>query len=243
MRSPHVPSEAASPYMGIRVHSHERSFGARQSRECTSAAAHQAVLELLFHPCSMETETRGDHRQKAAAKAGRKDAKLEAVAISERWDKKAAKFSAASLPYPFNSKEAFEGSMRQPLGADFNTHSSFRSGLQHRGEEIGRQATQQPPVPESFKDKNLMRAVPFPADLLPVDGAISTGPDVASGIPQGDDQAADNKEHRLHHSAAQVQRASGPGDGQDQQAEKPESEAYDSHQWRHASSLKKVTGG
>lgn len=73
-------------------------------------------------------------RQKQGALAARKDAKLDAVVISERYDKKAAKFSAPSLPYPYNSKEAFESSMRQPLGNEFNTHTSFRSVLPlHRG--------------------------------------------------------------------------------------------------------------
>ena len=55
---------------------------------------------------------------------------LKAVTISERWDKKAAKFNAAVLPYPHTSKESFERSMQQPLGPDFNTTTSFRQGLQ-----------------------------------------------------------------------------------------------------------------
>lgn len=65
-------------------------------------------------------------RQKEATKAGRKDAKLKDVVISERWDKKAAKFTTPALPFPFNSTEAFEGSMRHPLGSEFNTDASFR---------------------------------------------------------------------------------------------------------------------
>ena len=65
-------------------------------------------------------------RQKEAARAGRKDAKLKAVSLSERHDKKASKYSSTALPYPYNSKEAFEGSMRQPLGSDFNSQHSFR---------------------------------------------------------------------------------------------------------------------
>lgn len=66
-------------------------------------------------------------RQKEAARLGRKDAKLKAVAISERHDKKAFKYNSTALPYPYTSKEAFEGSMRQPLGSDFNSQHSFRS--------------------------------------------------------------------------------------------------------------------
>ncbi len=67
------------------------------------------------------------YRQKEAARAGRKDAKLKAVSISERHNKKAFKYNSTSLPYPFTSKEAFDGSMRQPLGSDFNSQHSFRS--------------------------------------------------------------------------------------------------------------------
>lgn len=65
-------------------------------------------------------------RQKKAALEGRRDAKLQNVVISERYDKKAAKFNVASLPFPYTSKAAFEGNMRQPLGAEFNTQTSFR---------------------------------------------------------------------------------------------------------------------
>ena len=66
------------------------------------------------------------YRQKQAARKGRKDAKLEHVIISEKFDKKAAKYNVATLPYPYTSKQAFESNMRQPLGSDFNTQTSFR---------------------------------------------------------------------------------------------------------------------
>ncbi|KAK9806336.1 hypothetical protein WJX72_010623 [[Myrmecia] bisecta] len=66
--------------------------------------------------------------QKAKEKAAgnRKDAKLKAVMISERWDKKASKYSTASVPFPFDSRETYERSIRQPMGRDFNTDSAFR---------------------------------------------------------------------------------------------------------------------
>lgn len=56
----------------------------------------------------------------------RKDAKLEHVVISERWDKKASKFTTPELPFPFKDKDAYERSIRQPLGKDFNTDDAFR---------------------------------------------------------------------------------------------------------------------
>jgi U3 small nucleolar RNA-associated protein 14 len=43
--------------------------------------------------------------QRAAAAAGRQDAKLSHVVLSEKWDKKAAKYLAAQLPFPYNNNE------------------------------------------------------------------------------------------------------------------------------------------
>lgn len=66
-------------------------------------------------------------QRKAAAAAGRKDAKLQYVVISEKWDKKSSKYKVPSVPYPFDSKETYERAMRQPLGREYNTDVSFRN--------------------------------------------------------------------------------------------------------------------
>ena len=63
-------------------------------------------------------------RQRQEAIAKRKDAKLAHVVISERYDKKAARYGTPSVP--FGAKDVYERSMRQPLGREFNTDSSFR---------------------------------------------------------------------------------------------------------------------
>lgn len=65
-------------------------------------------------------------RQRQEAIAKRKDAKLAHVVISERYDKKAARYGTPSVPFPFGAKDVYERSMRQPLGREFNTDSSFR---------------------------------------------------------------------------------------------------------------------
>jgi len=65
--------------------------------------------------------------KRAAAAASRKDAGLQYVVISEKWDKRNAKYRTPSVPYPFNSKETYERTMRQPLGREFNTDESFRN--------------------------------------------------------------------------------------------------------------------
>ena len=67
-------------------------------------------------------------RKRAEAIAGRKDAKLAAVVISERYDKKAARYATPQVPFPFDSRDTYERSIRQPLGRDFNTDASFRRG-------------------------------------------------------------------------------------------------------------------
>ena len=66
------------------------------------------------------------YRQRQEAIARRKDARLAHVIISERYDKRASKYGTPSVPFPYNAKEVYERSMRQPLGRDYKTASSFR---------------------------------------------------------------------------------------------------------------------
>ncbi|PNW76852.1 hypothetical protein CHLRE_11g478966v5 [Chlamydomonas reinhardtii] len=65
-------------------------------------------------------------KQRADAAAGRRDAGMKYVVVSEKWDKKAAKYTAPAAPFPFTSPEAYERSLRQPLGRDFNPDQAFR---------------------------------------------------------------------------------------------------------------------
>ncbi|KAL5701304.1 hypothetical protein ACHQM5_026654 [Ranunculus cassubicifolius] len=50
----------------------------------------------------------------------RKDAHLKHVVISEKVNKKADKLHATTLPFPFTSKEAYEQSIRVPIGPEYN---------------------------------------------------------------------------------------------------------------------------
>ena len=68
-------------------------------------------------------------RQREAAAASRKDSKLKAVVISEAWDKKSSKYNSPSVPFPFDSKTTYEHSMRTPMGQEYNTTATHRSGL------------------------------------------------------------------------------------------------------------------
>ena len=75
---------------------------------------------------AVEAKAKAAARKEAAA-ASRKDAALQYVVISEKWDKKNSKYRTPEVPFPFNSKETYERAMRQPLGRDYNTAASFRN--------------------------------------------------------------------------------------------------------------------
>jgi U3 small nucleolar RNA-associated protein 14 len=75
---------------------------------------------------AVEAKAKAAARKEAAA-ASREDAALQYVVISEKWDKKNAKYRTPEVPFPFNSKETYERAMRQPLGRDFNTAAAFRN--------------------------------------------------------------------------------------------------------------------
>ncbi|GJN07916.1 hypothetical protein PR202_ga25789 [Eleusine coracana subsp. coracana] len=65
-----------------------------------------------------EHETAKRNREEALKR--RKDSKLKHVIISEQVDKKTEKFLPRHLPFPYTSKEAYEQSIRMPIGPDYN---------------------------------------------------------------------------------------------------------------------------
>jgi hypothetical protein len=50
------------------------------------------------------------------------------VIISEKRDKKAAKYLVKDLPHPYTSRAQFERSMDTPLGVEWNTRVGFQRG-------------------------------------------------------------------------------------------------------------------
>ncbi|KAG6919847.1 hypothetical protein DXG01_015552 [Tephrocybe rancida] len=50
------------------------------------------------------------------------------VIISEKRDKKAAKYLVKDLPFPYTSKAQFEKAMERPLGTEWNTRVAFQRG-------------------------------------------------------------------------------------------------------------------
>ena len=62
----------------------------------------------------------------------RRDAKLDRVIINEKKVRKNNKYLATELPHPFESKQQYERSLRQPLGKEFNTQSIFQDATKPR---------------------------------------------------------------------------------------------------------------
>ncbi|KAI9302930.1 small-subunit processome [Cunninghamella echinulata] len=61
--------------------------------------------------------TKGINRQ------DRKDAKLSNVIINEKRHKKAEKYQATQVPFPFKTMEQYEQSLRTPMGTEWNTNA------------------------------------------------------------------------------------------------------------------------
>ncbi|CAM9141371.1 unnamed protein product, partial [Chrysoparadoxa australica] len=71
-------------------------------------------------------EKRKEVEREENAKRARRDAKLPTVVITEKRSKQSSKFKLAQVPYPFTSREQYERSLRQPMGAEWNTAPSVK---------------------------------------------------------------------------------------------------------------------
>ena len=58
--------------------------------------------------------------------ADRRDAKYDHVIISEKKDKKAAKYMTKDLPYPYTNVKQFEQKLAQPTGIEWNTRGTVK---------------------------------------------------------------------------------------------------------------------
>ncbi|ORX98593.1 small-subunit processome [Basidiobolus meristosporus CBS 931.73] len=56
----------------------------------------------------------------------RKDSKLKHVIINEKKIKKNAKYTVTQVPFPYQTREQYEKSMRAPIGKEWNATSSFQ---------------------------------------------------------------------------------------------------------------------
>ncbi|TYZ62065.1 hypothetical protein PybrP1_010065 [[Pythium] brassicae (nom. inval.)] len=83
--------------------------------------AGDGVKQSFRHKARVERAQQLAATAKTQALAGRKDARMARVLISEKKDKRAARFAVQDVPYPFTSREEYEMAMRNPLGSDWNT--------------------------------------------------------------------------------------------------------------------------
>ncbi|KAL3678692.1 hypothetical protein R1sor_021648 [Riccia sorocarpa] len=84
------------------------------------------VQQKRGQPAWMQREEERLKKSRDEALGKRKDSKLRHVIISEKLDKKATKFHASTVPFPFKSKDVYERSVRMPIGREFNTDKVFR---------------------------------------------------------------------------------------------------------------------
>lgn len=64
--------------------------------------------------------------------ADRKDAKMARVIISEKRQKKNAKYLASQLPHPYESRTQYERGLRQPVGPEWTTKQTFQDATKPR---------------------------------------------------------------------------------------------------------------
>jgi U3 small nucleolar RNA-associated protein 14 len=62
----------------------------------------------------------------------RKDKKLERVIINEKRAKPTVKYMASQLPFPFESREQYERSLRVPKGKEWTTKKTFQDATRPR---------------------------------------------------------------------------------------------------------------
>ncbi|KAG0638159.1 small-subunit processome [Tuber brumale] len=69
---------------------------------------------------------------KGVDKNKRKDKKLEKVIINEKRVKKNVKYQASALPFPFESQQQYERSLRIPIGPEWTTKTTFQDSTMPR---------------------------------------------------------------------------------------------------------------
>ncbi|KAL3314745.1 U3 small nucleolar RNA-associated protein 14 A [Cichlidogyrus casuarinus] len=80
----------------------------------------------------LEDEERRRKRLIKAPKRLRKDAKRNKVIIRERVNESLRKHLVKCIPFPYNSPEQFEATLKHPVGREWNTETSFRQQIRPR---------------------------------------------------------------------------------------------------------------
>lgn len=67
-----------------------------------------------------------------AAKDKRRDKNLKSVIINEKVNKKNIKYQSSAVPFPFESREQYERSLRMPIGQEWTSRSSHQKMIKPR---------------------------------------------------------------------------------------------------------------
>ena len=65
-------------------------------------------------------------------KENRRDKNLKNVIINERMNKRSMKYQASAVPFPYESKEQYERSLRMPIGQEWTTSHTYRQMIKPR---------------------------------------------------------------------------------------------------------------
>lgn len=65
-----------------------------------------------------------------ASQDKRKDKNLKNVIINEKVNKKNLKYQSSAVPFPFESREQYERSLRMPLGQEWTSRASHQKMIQ-----------------------------------------------------------------------------------------------------------------
>jgi len=89
---------------------------------------------IVNKPNAKKEKEKDDKRKNLEKKllGERKDSHLKHVIINHKRDKKLTKYKTSELPYPFTSKEAYEKSLKHPLGKEWNTVSTHSAIIKPR---------------------------------------------------------------------------------------------------------------
>jgi U3 small nucleolar RNA-associated protein 14 len=86
---------------------------------------------------------------KGVNETARRDAKLKNVIINEKVNKKTQAFSVNSVPFPFETREQYERSLRMPIGREWSSRDTFQKLTKPR--VIVKQGTVIDPLKAPFK--------------------------------------------------------------------------------------------
>lgn len=117
----------------------ERSLGKKKKNEFMSGwgswtgdGLSKRTIKAQEEKKAKMMDVKGEKKALDKKIAGRKDAKLERVIISERRVRKTEKYLASTLPHEFETRSQYERSLRLPVGPEWSTTFAFQDATKPR---------------------------------------------------------------------------------------------------------------